>query len=116
MKSLSVPMKASIGIAVLAFVVGTISGFMPNPLLIRIHSAAELMRRTNMYIGLLNLSVWLAWAWVISVLAASYVDRWRASWLLLTAPLVLFWPVAAIYLGTCGPFGGCNPVLKLTAG
>lgn len=50
--------------------------------------------------------IWLAWLWLATVAAALAIYRWRAVWLLIPAPFVLFWPVLFIVnANECSLFG-----------
>jgi hypothetical protein len=39
-----------------------------------------------------GITILLNWLWLANAIAASFFIRWRALWLLLSLPLLLFWP------------------------
>jgi hypothetical protein len=59
-------------------------------------------------------SIWLGWAWILTLIGAAIVKRRKAIYLLLLAPLVLYWPLMWIYVGqACDLFGRCGSFMGL---
>ena len=111
------PVAWSIGFAFLTFMAGTVgmtSDILPDPLQMHFHKVEEVVRIENLHALMMNVCIWLAWAWVLSTLAAAYFIRWRALWLLLTVPVALFWPLVGIASYKCGLLGGCEWVTYFT--
>ena len=63
-----------------------------------------------------SLAIWLAWIWLALLAAAAVLVRWRAVWVALPAPLVLYWPAMWIFVAhACNPLGACGSFFGLVS-
>jgi hypothetical protein len=91
----------SVGLAVLAFCVG------PGSYALHLFggSSANIVPASR----IISICIWIAWLWIFEFAVALALYRWRTLWLLLVAPLALWWPVMWIFVSrACDIIGRCR--------
>ena len=58
--------------------------------------------------GILDLSIWLGWLWIVVFVVAVWLGGRRALWLLLAAPFALYWPSMWIFVAHACSLTGCR--------